>query len=58
MPLRVTVTALLTAALAVAAAGTASADTNKSEQTSARSGPTAPLLSPAIVAVAPVGPVP
>ncbi|WP_282793222.1 hypothetical protein [Streptomyces sp. CC224B] len=44
--LRVAATVLVTAALAASAAGTAAADTNKSEQTSALSGPTAPILSP------------
>ncbi|MEU2565049.1 hypothetical protein ABZ626_37845 [Streptomyces longispororuber] len=38
---------LTAAALMLATAGTAAADTNKSEQTSALSGPTAPVLSPA-----------
>ncbi|WP_028815353.1 hypothetical protein [Streptomyces flavidovirens] len=37
---------LVTGALVLAAAGTASADTNKNEQTSNISGPTAPILSP------------
>ncbi|MEU2562312.1 hypothetical protein ABZ626_23690 [Streptomyces longispororuber] len=41
------VTFALAAALTLAAASTAAADTNKSEQTSALSGPTAPVLSPA-----------
>ncbi|MFF9896830.1 hypothetical protein [Streptomyces longispororuber] len=45
---RITATALLSATvLALPAVGTAAADTNKSEQTSALSGPTAALLSPA-----------
>ncbi|MEU2558150.1 hypothetical protein ABZ626_02205 [Streptomyces longispororuber] len=43
---RSTVLALAASALMLAAAGTASADTNKSEQTSAINGPTAPILSP------------
>ncbi|GHE43921.1 hypothetical protein GCM10018785_11870 [Streptomyces longispororuber] len=43
---RITATTLLTAALALAAAGTAAADTNKNQQTSSISGPTLPLLSP------------
>ncbi|GHE43909.1 hypothetical protein GCM10018785_11860 [Streptomyces longispororuber] len=38
--------ALVTGALALAAAGTATADTNKNQQTSSISGPTAPILSP------------
>ncbi|MFF9900468.1 hypothetical protein [Streptomyces longispororuber] len=38
--------ALAATALTLAAAGTAAADTNKSEQTSAINGPTAPVLSP------------
>ncbi|MFF9899218.1 hypothetical protein [Streptomyces longispororuber] len=46
MPLRLAATVLVTAVLAASAAGTATADTNKSEQTSALSGPTAPVLSP------------
>ncbi|WP_282792656.1 hypothetical protein [Streptomyces sp. CC224B] len=47
-PRRFAATTLLAAtALAVPTAGTAVADTNKSEQTSALSGPTAPVLSPA-----------
>ncbi|MFF9899219.1 hypothetical protein [Streptomyces longispororuber] len=41
------VTMLLTAALAASTAGTAVADTNKSEQSSALSGPSAAPLSPA-----------
>ncbi|CAL9304061.1 hypothetical protein [Streptomyces sp. SudanB182_2057] len=45
-PTRVTAAALLTAATALAAAGTASADTNKNQQASSISGPTLPLLSP------------
>ncbi|MEU2565048.1 hypothetical protein ABZ626_37840 [Streptomyces longispororuber] len=45
---RIAATALLSATvLALPAAGTAAADTNKSEQKSALSGPTAALLSPA-----------
>ncbi|WP_282792655.1 hypothetical protein [Streptomyces sp. CC224B] len=35
-----------TAAVALTCVGTATADTNKSEQTSAINGPTAPILSP------------
>ncbi|MFF9901542.1 hypothetical protein [Streptomyces longispororuber] len=46
-PRRIAATALLSATvLALPAAGTAAADTNKSEQASALSGPTAALLSP------------
>ncbi|MFF9900469.1 hypothetical protein [Streptomyces longispororuber] len=45
---RLAAAALVTAtALALSAAGTAVADTNKSEQSSALSGPTAAVLSPA-----------
>ncbi|MEV4443397.1 hypothetical protein AB0K09_31260 [Streptomyces sp. NPDC049577] len=48
VPRRIAATALLSATvLALPAAGTATADTNKSEQTSALSGPLAPVLSPA-----------
>ncbi|WP_030573494.1 hypothetical protein [Streptomyces aureocirculatus] len=38
--------ALTTGTLALAAVGTAAADTNKNQQTSNISGPTAPILSP------------
>ncbi|CAL9304053.1 hypothetical protein [Streptomyces sp. SudanB182_2057] len=38
--------ALTTGALALTAVGTATADTNKNQQTSNISGPTAPVLSP------------
>ncbi|GGZ42646.1 hypothetical protein [Streptomyces poonensis] len=44
--LRPTALLALVGALAAAAAGTAAADTNKSQQTSNISGPTAPVLSP------------
>ncbi|WP_282793221.1 hypothetical protein [Streptomyces sp. CC224B] len=44
--MRFAVLALAATALMLSAAGTAAADTNKSEQTSAISGPTAPILSP------------
>ncbi|MEU2558152.1 hypothetical protein ABZ626_02215 [Streptomyces longispororuber] len=47
-PRRIAATALLSATvLVLPAAGTATADTNKSEQTSTLTGPTAPILSSA-----------